>query len=184
MNKKQQGFTLIELIIVIVILGILAVTASPKFLDLQGDANASAIQGVDGSVNGAMNIIYGKAVIAGIQKAATNSITVNGDTIATVFGYPAATAAGIVEALEISVADLSASPAATANTSDFNFNVVAGAGAVIYANGSTAPAAFVAGNGTAGDTNDGCYVGYVAATATGTPLVYTPASTVVNTDDC
>lgn len=183
MNKKQQGFTLIELIIVIVILGILAVTASPKFLDLQGDANASAVQGVDGSVNGAMNIIYGKAVIAGIQKAATNSITVNGDTIATVYGYPAATAAGILEALEISVADLSVSPA-TVNTSDFNFNVVAGVGAVIYANGSAAPAAFVAGNGTAGEANDGCYVGYVAATATGTPLVYTPASTVVNTDDC
>ena len=182
MNKKQQGFTLIELIIVIVILGILAVTASPKFLDLQGDANASAVQGVDGSVNGAMNIIYGKAVIAGIQKAATNSITVNGDTIATVYGYPAATAAGIVEALEISVADLSAG--ATANTSDFNFNVVAGVGAVIYANGSAAPAAFVAGNGTAGEANDGCYVGYVAAAAAGTPLVYTPASTVVNTDDC
>ena len=183
MNKKQQGFTLIELIIVIVILGILAVTASPKFLDLQGDANASAIQGVDGSVNGAMNIIYGKSVIAGIQKAATNSITVNGDTINTVYGYPAATAAGIIEALEISVADLTASPAAAANTSDFNFNVIA-AGAVIYANGSTAPAAFVAGNGTAGDPGDGCYVGYVAATATGTPLVYTPASTVVNTDAC
>ncbi|MBE0364908.1 MSHA pilin protein MshA [Pseudoalteromonas ulvae UL12] len=179
MNKKQQGFTLIELIIVIVILGILAVTASPKFLDLQGDANASAIQGVDGSVNGAMNIIYGKSVIAGIQKAATNSITVNGDTINTVYGYPAATAAGIIEALEISVADLSG--AGVVNTSDFNFNVIA-AGAVIYANGSTAPAAFVAGNGTAGDTNDGCYVGYVAATVTGS--VYTPASTVVNTDAC
>ena len=179
MNKKQQGFTLIELIIVIVILGILAVTASPKFLDLQGDANASAIQGVDGSVNGAMNIIYGKSVIAGIQKAATNSITVNGDTINTVYGYPAATAAGIIEALEISVADLSG--AGVVNTSDFNFNVIA-AGAVIYANGSTAPTAFVAGNGTAGDTNDGCYVGYVAATVTGS--VYTPASTVVNTDAC
>ncbi|WP_219592386.1 prepilin-type N-terminal cleavage/methylation domain-containing protein, partial [Aeromonas salmonicida] len=36
--KKQAGFTLIELVIVIIILGILAVTAAPKFLNLQGDA--------------------------------------------------------------------------------------------------------------------------------------------------
>ena len=41
---KQEGFTLIELIVVIVILGILAVTAAPKFIDLQGDARASALQ--------------------------------------------------------------------------------------------------------------------------------------------
>ena len=50
MNKKQAGFTLIELIIVIVILGILAVTAAPKFLDLQGDAKKSTLQGIDGAI--------------------------------------------------------------------------------------------------------------------------------------
>ena len=44
--KRQQGFTLIELVVVIIILGILAVTAAPKFINLQSDARASAIQGL------------------------------------------------------------------------------------------------------------------------------------------
>ena len=43
-NDRQQGFTLIELIVVIVILGILAVTAAPKFMNLTSDANASVVK--------------------------------------------------------------------------------------------------------------------------------------------
>lgn len=45
--KKQAGFTLIELVIVIIILGILAVTAAPKFLNLQDDARTSTLKGVE-----------------------------------------------------------------------------------------------------------------------------------------
>ncbi|MBM7073074.1 prepilin-type N-terminal cleavage/methylation domain-containing protein [Shewanella sp. 202IG2-18] len=41
--QKQQGFTLIELVVVIIILGILAVTAAPKFINLQSDARKSAL---------------------------------------------------------------------------------------------------------------------------------------------
>ncbi len=48
--KKQSGFTLIELVIVIIILGILAVTAAPKFLNLQDDANKAAAEGVAAAV--------------------------------------------------------------------------------------------------------------------------------------
>lgn len=66
--KKQQGFTLIELVVVIIILGILAVTAAPKFINLQGDARVSALNGLKASIQGANTLIYSKAVIAAIEK--------------------------------------------------------------------------------------------------------------------
>ena len=53
MKNQQSGFTLIELIMVIVILGILAAFALPKFADLSGDARASSLNGALGSVRSA-----------------------------------------------------------------------------------------------------------------------------------
>ena len=69
--NKQAGFTLVELIIVIVILGILAVTAAPRFLNLQGDANASTLEGLQGSIRSGMNIVNGKSIIASDHKKET-----------------------------------------------------------------------------------------------------------------
>ena len=61
----SSGFTLIELIVVIVILGILAVSAAPRFMDLQSDARAATLRGMMGAVKSANSLILGKAVLHG-----------------------------------------------------------------------------------------------------------------------
>lgn len=61
---KQKGFTLIELVVVIVILGILAATALPKFVDLRGDAQQAAVSGVAGAITSAASLNFAKAQIS------------------------------------------------------------------------------------------------------------------------
>ncbi|MBC7004827.1 prepilin-type N-terminal cleavage/methylation domain-containing protein [Photobacterium sp. BZF1] len=65
--ESSKGFTLIELVVVIVILGILSVTAAPRFLNLQSDARIATLQGAKGAVEGANGIVYGKAAIEGLE---------------------------------------------------------------------------------------------------------------------
>ena len=79
MNAKPQiGFTLIELVLVIVILGILAATALPKFVDLKSDAQLAAIQSVAGAVSSAFAINYAaRAVNATKGVAVAGTVTVN-----------------------------------------------------------------------------------------------------------
>ncbi|WNC68133.1 type II secretion system protein [Thalassotalea nanhaiensis] len=97
--NNNKGFTLIELVIVIVILGILAATAAPKFIDLTGDARESVIKGVQGSINSAADIAHAKALIEG-ETSDTGNIDVGGASIALAFGWP--TNNSISELIELS----------------------------------------------------------------------------------
>lgn len=136
--KKQSGFTLIELVIVIIILGILAATAVPKFVDLQSDARESAMKGLKGALEGAATLTYSRSAIDGNQNEPTS--TANG--VATVYGYPAATSAALTTAAGLSANDWTIDTTTTTDT------------AIITAEGANASAA---------TATTGCNVSYKQA---------------------
>lgn len=155
--NEQKGFTLIELVVVIVILGILAVTAAPKFIDLQDDARTATLNAVKASMQSASSLLYSKSLIKGNETTATAVdvfVTVNGVDVGTNFGYPVADYSGAavgswVNLLEVDAADFTA--------------VVVGGELIYYPTGNTPPIA----------NTEACTVVYKQAADATTPPVIT-----------
>lgn len=102
MKKQQSGFTLIELIMVIVILGILAAFALPKFADMSGDARYSSISGALGSVRSASAIVHSAALAKSLAADTGDKVILEGTEINLVYGYIAGTVADIQAAAQLS----------------------------------------------------------------------------------
>lgn len=108
MNLVQKGFTLIELVVVIVILGILSAVALPKFIDLSGQANIAAAQGVAAAVSSASSINYGarkagNGSAVAVQNCTTAATLLVGGGITTGYTIGATACAGSPNADGVSV---------------------------------------------------------------------------------
>jgi MSHA pilin protein MshA len=169
---RQAGFTLVELVIVITILGVLAAVALPRFTSLQGDARAAKANAFAGSIKAAAAQVRAAAMVkAVVCNTASQTVQVEGSTVALINCYPVASATnGIFDAANID-------DAATGNKDGVivSFPTVSSgnpAKAVLQIAGANTPA--------------NCSVEYTEATVatSGANYTITPATVTVDVTGC
>ncbi len=140
----------------IIILGILAVTAAPKFIDISSDARGATMKAVAGAIDSAKNMAYTSAALKGEEKdPSSGGIITTLDTLA--FGYPKANKGGIETWTEIYLHR-------NGKSGDFDFKLQP----------TTPPVFIIFPNGMS--ENDDCIVTYIEATATSAASVSTTIS--------
>lgn len=93
-NAHQSGFTLIELICVVIIVGVLAGSASSKMSDIHAGARVAKMQKLLGALKGSAIIAHSSQLVQGLS--ANTSVSISGSTVTMVNGYPTADANGIL----------------------------------------------------------------------------------------
>lgn len=118
--RNEKGFTLIEIVMVIVILGVLAAVAIPRFINLQNEANAAALSGVVGGMASAMATNYAACVAGSAQCATVDNCNDTGTVM--LGGVPAGygVAAAAIGAVRGDIAPCTVTQTATGNTATFN----------------------------------------------------------------
>ncbi len=98
--SRQDGFTFIEAVVVIVLLCLFAVIAAPRFLSIQEDEKIAALQGVAGAIYGASGVVYSESISQSLAQKKSASIRRSGQQIELRYGYPRATKASLSSLLQ------------------------------------------------------------------------------------